>query len=225
VLIADSEPVFRTGMRKIFDGEELIEVVGQYESLEGLMAELPQVAADVLLLEHPLPGAMPTTAGEIQSKAPALRIILIMRKNSETDTVEALRAGVRGIVTRSITPELLLKCLHKVYNGETWLDNRGVNWVIEAYRSQAQLLAAPGRKVHLGSKELWVISGVTQGLRNKDIASEIGTSEQVIKNYLRKIYDKLGISDRMELALYCMHHRLLDGFEPPAKSKSRSGDD
>ena len=72
--------------------------------------------------------------------------------------------------------------------------------------------------MRLSPKELWIISGVTQGLRNKDIAQEVGTTEQVVKNYLRKVYDKLGVSDRLELALYCMHHRLLENFKKPEQA-------
>jgi hypothetical protein len=60
---------------------------------------------------------------------------------------------------------------------------------------------------------------VTQGLKNKDIAQEIGTTEQVVKNYLRKVYDKLGVSDRLELALYTMHHRLLEGLRKPTSGE------
>jgi DNA-binding NarL/FixJ family response regulator len=105
-----------------------------------------------------------------------------------------------------------VKCVKKVYHGETWLDNQGVNWVIEAYRSQASQLTGPRPKVRLTEKELLIIAGVTQGMKNKDIAQDVGTTEQVVKNYLRKVYDKLGVSDRLELALYCMHHRLLEGL-------------
>jgi DNA-binding CsgD family transcriptional regulator len=100
--------------------------------------------------------------------------------------------------------------------GETWLDNQGVNWVIEAYRSQATQGGSSKHQLRLSDKEMLIISGVTQGLKNKDIAQEVGTTEQVVKNYLRKIYDKLGVMDRLELALYSMHHRLLDGYIPRA---------
>jgi DNA-binding NarL/FixJ family response regulator len=106
---------------------------------------------------------------------------------------------------------MLVKCVRKVFAGETWLDNQGVNWVIEAYRAQAAQLTSPRPKTKLSDKELLIISCVTQGMRNKEIANEIGTTEQVVKNYLRKVYDKLGVSDRLELALYCIHHRLLQG--------------
>jgi DNA-binding NarL/FixJ family response regulator len=104
-----------------------------------------------------------------------------------------------------------VKCVRKVFEGETWLDHRSVNWVIEAYRSQAALLTVPRARTRLSDKELLIISGLTRGMRNKEIAQEVGTTEQVVKNYLRKIYDKLGVSDRLELALYCVHHRLLEG--------------
>jgi DNA-binding NarL/FixJ family response regulator len=106
--------------------------------------------------------------------------------------------------------------VRKVAAGETWLDNQGVNWVIEAYRAQAEQGIAPKHQLRLSEKEMMIIGGVTQGLKNKDIALEVGTTEQVVKNYLRKIYDKLGVSDRLELALYSMHRRLLDGYIPPS---------
>jgi len=88
--------------------------------------------------------------------------------------------------------------------------------VIEAYRSQAEQGTTPKQQLRLSEKEMLIIGGVTQGLKNKDIALEVGTTEQVVKNYLRKIYDKLGVSDRLELALYSMHRRLLDGYVPLA---------
>jgi DNA-binding NarL/FixJ family response regulator len=130
--------------------------------------------------------------------------------------VDYLRRGVRGILTRSVSPDLLVRCVRKVAAGETWLDNQGVNWVIEAYRNQAEHGASHKHQLRLSEKEMMIIGGVTQGLKNKDIAMEVGTTEQVVKNYLRKIYDKLGVADRLELALYSMHRRLLDGYTPPS---------
>ena len=87
--------------------------------------------------------------------------------------------------------------------------------MIEAYRTQALQGSAPQQQLRLSDKEMMIISGVTQGMKNKEIAREVGTTEQVVKNYLRKIYDKLHVADRLELALYSMHHRLLDGYSFP----------
>ncbi len=85
--------------------------------------------------------------------------------------------------------------------------------MIEAYRAHATALISPRVQPKLSDKEYAIIGCITQGMRNKEIAHRIGTTEQVIKNYLRKIYDKLGVSDRLELALYCLHHQLLKNRE------------
>jgi len=120
--------------------------------------------------------------------------------------------STRGVVPRSIAPDLLIKCVRKIAEGETWIDNQSISWVIEAYRSQATTLTDPRVQPKLSKKELAIISCITRGMRNKEIAYQIGTTEQVIKNYLRKVYDKLGVSDRLELALYCLHHELLKQY-------------
>jgi two-component system, NarL family, nitrate/nitrite response regulator NarL len=113
---------------------------------------------------------------------------------------------VQGIIPRSISPDLLVKCVRRIAAGETWIDNESINCVIEAYRSQATLLTRS--RTRLSPKELAIVTWIMQGKRNKEIAGLLGTSEQVIKNYLRKVYGKLGVSDRLELALYCQHHQL-----------------
>ena len=215
VIIADSEPIFRVGMRKIFAVEDDIRVLAQTESLEQTAAAIAKHSPDVLLLES---GISPEPAEAISSLlqiAPKLRVVLIVAEPEEAEILEFVRRGACGVIPRSISPDLLVKCIRKVSSGETWLDNRSVNLVIEAYRAQAIKLTAPKPRTKLNAKELMIIAGVTQGLRNKEIATEVGTTEQVVKNYLRKIYDKLGVSDRLELALYCMHHKLLAQPKPP----------
>lgn len=215
VIVADSEPIFRVGMRKIFALEDDIRVVAQAETMTQSLSVASKFPADVLLFETVLSQTPSETISQILAIAPDLKLVLIVPDMGEDETVDYLRRGVRGIVTRSVAPDLLVKCIRKVAAGETWLDNRGVNWVIEAYRAQANQLTNPRARIRLSPKELWIISGVTQGLRNKDIAKDVGTTEQVVKNYLRKIYDKVGVADRLELALYCIHHRLLEDFKKP----------
>ncbi len=213
VIVADSEPIFRVGVRRIFAIEDDIRIVAQVESATNALTAVGRYEADLILFECGLSDSPREVITNLLAIAPALKIVLVMNEPTEEETVEFLRRGVRGIVTRSVGPDLLIRCIRKVHEGETWLDSRGINWVIEAYRAQASQLTSPRSRMKLSTKELQIISGVTQGLRNKDIAQEVGTTEQVVKNYLRKIYDKLGISDRLELALYCMHHRLLENFK------------
>jgi len=224
VIVADAQTIYRVGIRKIFAIEDDIRVVAQAETLPQMMAAVAKAAADVLLIESAIAPNLADVISEVLKQQPELRIIVVAGDLAEEDTVEYLRRGARGIVNRAVTPDLLVKRVRRVAQGETWLDNRGVNWLIDAYRAQAGQLLSSGNKPKLSEKEKMVIAGVTQGLRNKEIASDIGTTEQVVKNYLRKIYDKLGVNDRLELALYCVHHRLLDGVQLKRAAAADGGD-
>jgi DNA-binding NarL/FixJ family response regulator len=216
VILADSEAIFRVGMSKIFATQDDLEVVAQTDSLAQTLHAVSTTPADVILFEAGLSPNPADAISEVAKRAyPGANLIMVTQRAGEQETVDYLRRGVRGILARAVSPELLIRCVRKVAAGETWLDKQGVNWVIEAYRTQALQGTAPQRQLRLSEKEMMIISGVTQGMKNKDIAREVGTTEQVIKNYLRKIYDKLNVADRLELALYSMHHRLLDGYVYP----------
>ena len=208
ILLADSQAIYRVGMRKVFALEDDLRVVAQVDRMENLIAALERHPADVLVLESNLIIGTTNAIPEIVRAAPDIKIIVQTAGADEANTVELYRRGVRGIIPRSISPDLLVKCVRKIGAGETWIDNQSVNWVIEAYRSQATAITNPKSQPRLSPKELSIIACITQGKRNKEIAFQLGTTEQVIKNYLRKIYDKLGVSDRLELALYCLHHQI-----------------
>jgi len=209
VILADSQAIYRVGMRKVFALEDDIRVVAQAETLDNLFAALQRFPTDVVVLEGRLISGTIDAIPQFVRRAPEAKLIVQVSEADESNTVELYRRGVRGVVPRSISPDLLIKCVRKIAAGETWIDNQSVSWVIDAYRAQAASLMNPRSQPRLSEKELSIISCITRGMRNKEIAYQIGTTEQVIKNYLRKIYDKLGVSDRLELALYCLHHQIL----------------
>jgi len=212
VILADSQAIYRVGIRKVFALEDDIRVVAQVETLANLYAALQRYPTDVVVLEGQLISGTIDAIPELVRQAPEAKLIVQVTEADESNTVELYRRGVRGVVPRSITPDLLVKCVRKIAEGETWIDNQSISWVIDAYRSQASNLTDPKVQPKLSKKELAIISCITRGMRNKEIAYQIGTTEQVIKNYLRKVYDKLGVSDRLELALYCLHHELLKKY-------------
>ena len=212
IILADSQAIYRVGMKKVFALEDDIRVVAQAESLTNLHAALQRYPTDVVLLEGQLIAGTVDAIPELVRRAPDAKLIVQVVEADEANIVELYRRGVRGVVPRSISPDLLIKCVRKIADGETWIDNQSISWVIEAYRSQASSLTNPRVQPKLSKKELAIISCITRGMRNKEIAYQIGTTEQVIKNYLRKVYDKLGVSDRLELALYCLHHQLLKTY-------------
>jgi DNA-binding NarL/FixJ family response regulator len=209
IILADSQAIYRVGIRKIFALEDDLRVVAQADSLENLRAAIERYPTDIVLLEGSLLAGTANAIPEILRLAPDVKLIVQAVATDESHTVELYRRGVRGIISRSISPDLLVRCIRRINAGETWIDNQSVNWVIEAYRSQAASLVSPRNQPRLSPKEMAIITCITQGKRNKEIAFQLGTTEQVIKNYLRKIYDKLGVSDRLELALYCLHNKII----------------
>ena len=224
IILADSQAIYRVGMRKVFALEDDIRVVAQAETLANLYSALHRFPTDVVFIEGALISGTVDAIPELVRRAPDAKIIVQVSESDESNTVELYRRGVRGVVPRSIAPDLLIKCVRKIADGETWIDNQSISWVIEAYRSQATSLTNPRTQPKLSKKELAIISCITRGMRNKEIAYQIGTTEQVIKNYLRKVYDKLGVSDRLELALYCLHHQLLKKYDQETEGQATALD-
>jgi DNA-binding NarL/FixJ family response regulator len=202
IVLADSQTIYRVGIQKIFALEYDIRVIAQADSVAGLYHAIQRFPTDIILLEGKLIAGTADVVPKLVSRAPKLKIIVQSSQDEETNTVELYRRGVRGIIPRSITPDLLVKCIRTIAAGEIWIDNQSVNLVIEAYRSHESAPATP--LAHLTPKELAIMTCITLGMRNKEIAHKLGTTEQVIKNYLNKVYHKLGVSDRLELALYCL---------------------
>jgi len=211
VIVADTQAIFRAGLRKIFAVEDDVRVVGQAETLEQTLSAARKFSADVLIFEAALAANPAEAVSDLLRQNPALRLVVVTTEPDEELTLELFRRGAHAIVSREIEPELFVDCLHKVAQGEPWLDSRGIQWVLEAYRTQSTRAASSRSKVQLTPKESVIVSCVTQGMKNKEIAQRVGTTEQVVKNYLRKVYDKLGVADRLELSLFCLNNRVLDG--------------
>ena len=219
VIVADTQAIFRAGLRKIFAVEDDVRVVGQAETLSQALSAAQKFSADIMLFEAALAPNPMEAVSDLLRQNSGLRLVVVTPEPQEEMTLELFRRGAHGIVSREVEPDLLVDCLRAVAKGQAWLDSRGVQWVLEAYRTQG---ARPGNartKVQLTPKESLIVSCVTQGMKNKEIAQRVGTTEQVVKNYLRKVYDKLGVADRLELALYCLNNRVVDA---PSKSNGQA---
>jgi DNA-binding NarL/FixJ family response regulator len=224
VIVADTQAIFRAGLRKIFALEDDIRVVGQAETLAQTLSAVKKFSADILILEAALGPSPVDAVADLLRHVPGLRMVVVTAEPNEELTLELFRRGVHAIVSREVEPEFLVDCLRKVAQGEPWLDQQGIQWVLEAYRTQGTRPVSPRTKVQLTPKESLIVSCVTQGMKNKEIAQRVGTTEQVVKNYLRKVYDKLGVADRLELALYCLNNRVLEGAaKAPISNSSGNG--
>jgi DNA-binding NarL/FixJ family response regulator len=210
VIVADSQAIFRAGLRKIFALEDDVRVVGQAENLTQTVAALQRFSADIVIFEAALTANPPDTVSDLLRQSANCRLVVVLQEPDQEMTLELFRRGAHAIVSREVEPEMLVECLRKVAQGEPWLESKAIGWVLEAYRTQSVRPAGSRPKVQLTPKESLIVSCVTQGMKNKEIALRVGTTEQVVKNYLRRVYDKLGVADRLELALYCLNHRVVE---------------
>src|ERR1700684_687618 len=215
VILADTQAIFRAGLRKIFALEDDIRVVGQAETSPQTQSAVTKFSADVLIFEAALAPNPVEAVTELLRQAPQLKIVVVTPTSDEQLTLELFRRGAHGILSREVEPEILVDCLRKVAAGEPWLESQAIHWVMEAYRGHNLRPSGARPKVQPTPKETLIVSCVTQGMKNKEIAARVGSTEQVVKNYLRKVYDKLGVADRLALALYCLTPPGVDGVNPP----------
>jgi DNA-binding NarL/FixJ family response regulator len=224
VIVADTQAIFRAGLRKIFALEDDIRVVGQAETLAQAQSAVKKFSCDVVIFEAALAQNPVEGVADLLRQNPGIRLVVVTPGAEEELTLDLFRRGAHGVVSREVEPELFVDCLRKVAGGDTWLDSQAIHWVMEAYRSQNSRPAGARPKVQLTPKETLIVSCVTQGMKNKEIALRVGTTEQVVKNYLRKVYDKLGVADRLELALYCLNHHVVDNAKvPPMPASAGNG--
>ncbi len=210
ILIADDHAIFRGGLRKLLEGANDISIVGEASNGLECVKMLEKLRPDVLLLDL----RMPEKDGwgvleEVDFDSLPTRTIVLTAAEDNRDVIHAMRLGARGVVLKQSASDLLVKSIRMVYNGEICLDNRMTAEVIDAFKKSAEL-GQRREKPLLSDREKQVVQLVAQGLGNREIGKKLFISEQTVKNHLHNIFDKLGVFDRLELALYAIHHQLID---------------
>jgi two-component system, NarL family, nitrate/nitrite response regulator NarL len=214
VLIADDHAFFRDGLRKLLEDAADISVVGEASNGNQCIKMLDKFKPDILLLDLRMPekdGLAVLT--EVNFESLSTRVIVLTAAEGDRDVVRAMRLGARGVVLKQSASDLLLKSIRQVHDGEIWLDNRMTAEVIHAFKKSAES-GQRREKPLLSDREKEVVQLVAQGFHNREIGEKLFISEQTVKNHLHNIFDKLGVSDRLELALYAIHHKLVDQALP-----------
>jgi two-component system nitrate/nitrite response regulator NarL len=216
VLMADDHVVFRDGLRKLLDGEDDITIVGEASNGNECIRMLTKFKPDILLLDLRMPNKDGLAVlEEVNFDSLPTRVIVLTAVEDERDLVRAMRLGARGIVQKQTASDLLVKSIRRVYSGEIWLNNRLTAEVMKAFANSSDMGARD--KPLLSDREKEVVQLIVEGCRNKEIAEKLFISEQTVKNHLHSIFDKLGVSDRLELALYAIHHRLIEHELPTSR--------
>jgi len=211
VLMADDHAIFRDGLRKLLDGDDEITIVGEAQNGAECIKMLAKLKPDILLLDL----RMPEKDGlavleEVNFDQIPTRVIVLTAAEDDRDVVRAMRLGARGVVLKDAIVEHLTACIHAVMQGQYWLDGHPVQNLVQVLRDLAAQTAPPPRKTYgLTARELEVVNLITEGCTNKDIAKTFGISEETVKRHLTNIFNKLGVGNRLELALFALNHHLM----------------
>lgn len=213
IVVADDHPVVRFGVKNMLVSEPGFEVVGEAEDGDDAITQTLELEPDILLLDV----AMPRLPGleamrAIMTKSPRVKIVLLTSTISTQQIIEALQIGARGIVLKDAVAGDLGHALRAVVQGDYWIGGERVVNLLKALQElMAQAAAVPERKTYgLTPRELEVVSCIVEGCSNRDIAKQFSISEETVKRHLSNIFDKTGVSTRLELALFAISHKLVD---------------
>ena len=209
-LVADDHAIFRDGLRKLLSSTDDIAIIGEASNGADCIKMLAKLKPDILLLDLRMPDKDGLAVlEEVNFDSLPTRVIVLTAAEDDRDVIRAMRLGARGVVLKQSATDLLVKSIYRVHAGEIWLDNRITAEVMKAFAKSSD--GGPRReKPLLSNREKQIVQLVAQGYRNKEMGEKLFISEQTVKNHLHNIFDKLGVSDRLELALYAIHHRLVD---------------
>lgn len=196
ILLADDHPMIRTGIEALLR-DTPFEIVGVASSGEQTLREMERLKPDILLLDLQMPGGTGMDVlRQIRADGSKLRVVLLTAAIDDSSLLEARSLGVRGMVLKNSDPAYLMDCLERVRQGRSWVDPE--------LSERAKLLAEEmtgGGRASLSPRERELIAFVRKGLRNREIAAELGVTEGTVKVYLHAIFNKLDVSSRTELAI------------------------
>jgi two-component system, NarL family, nitrate/nitrite response regulator NarL len=220
ILIADDHPIVRDGLKKLLLLEDDFEIVGEAGDGREVLDKVQELDPDVLLLDLRMPNLDGLSALQaLQQTNKRTRVIVLTASEDKNEFVQAMKLGCSGIVLKQTAPDLIVKSIRKVNAGEIWLDSHTTAAVMRQFQTGTEASGgssgAKGReRSPLSAREREIVALVAQGYKNKEMAEKMFISEQTVKNHLHNIFDKLGVSDRLELALYAIHKGLHLTGEP-----------
>jgi two-component system, NarL family, nitrate/nitrite response regulator NarL len=217
VLIADGYPIVIEGLRKVFENHPAIEVIAEVTDGMDAIERTVLLEPDVVLMELKLPRVDGLTVlRSIRTRVPKSKVILFAAPENREEFVEAMKLGCCGILHKDVPTSLIEKSILKVHAGEIWLDSNTTAAVMRKFSSPVEISQGPTapngktprERAQLSQREREIIILIAQGYKNKEIAEKMFITEQTVKNHLHNVFDKLGVSDRLELALYAIHNSL-----------------
>jgi two-component system, NarL family, nitrate/nitrite response regulator NarL len=212
IVVADDHPVVRFGVKNMLMHDTGFDVVGEAEDGDDAITQTLELEPDILLLDLQMPRLPGLEAMRaIMGRSPRVKIILLTSTVSTQQIIEALQIGARGIVLKDAVAGDLSTAIRAVSTGDYWIGGqRVVNLVKALHDLMQQAAETPERKTYgLTPRELEVVGCIVEGCSNKDVARQFTISEETVKRHLSNIFDKTGVSTRLELALFAISHKLV----------------
>ncbi|HSZ01438.1 MAG TPA: LuxR C-terminal-related transcriptional regulator [Terriglobales bacterium] len=210
VLVADNTRVHTQLLADALKRDHGLDVISADSDSHGLMAAAAAHKADVLLLssnldEEPLRAF--EVLRELRASHPQTRAVILLDSSKRETILHAFRAGARGIFSRHESVDSLCKCVRSVHEGQIWASSQQMSFAVEALASSPTVRAVDAKGLDVLSKrEMEVVRCVAEGLTNREIAERLALSQHTIKNYLFRVFDKLGVSGRVELLFMTLSH-------------------
>jgi DNA-binding NarL/FixJ family response regulator len=217
IVIADEHAIFRQDLRRSFESEPGFHILGEACDAHGAVQLARQTKPDILLVDFALSQRFELKAlNESASHLPSVRVVVTITAIEKADLVEAFRLGAHGVVLKRSTPLLLLKSIRSVMAGQYWLGRESVGVLVEALReSLAHGNGAKSPKDYgLTRREVDIISKIASGRSNKEVGEEFAISERTVKHHLTNIFGKVGVSSRLQLALFAVNQHLMSNPAP-----------
>ena len=213
VALVDDHAMVRQGLRMLLEADPELEVVGEASDRAGAASLVASSAPDIVLVDLVLGGDSGLDViADLRARHPETRVLVLTGLREPQVHRNALQAGAAGIVEKEAAPEVLLKAIRRVSEGEAWVDRRMTASILAGYAAPAES-PEQARIQSLSSRETELVALIGEGLSNKGIADRLGISEITVRHHLSSIYRKLQIRDRLELLLYAYKHKLIP---PPA---------
>jgi DNA-binding NarL/FixJ family response regulator len=223
VLVTDNTPMGADLLARTLKRDRRFHVVGTIVAPEEILAAARREQPDLVILTH-LDNDSPIrfhTARELRASLPNQKVVIILDTSERSLVVEAFRAGAKGILCRSASVKLLGKCLESVFEGQIWASSAEMQFIVDALVESPPIRVADSKGTPiLTNQEQAVVHWMTEGLSNREIAAQLNLSEHTVKNYIFRIFDKLGVSKRVEVILYALNKRgaMKDGANGRAES-------
>jgi len=212
ILLADDHTIFRDGLRKLLEAEPDFEIVGEAGDGADAISMVQQIKPEILLLDL----AMPRVPGlealrEVIALKSPVKTILLTAAIEKRQIIEALQVGARGVVLKDAATQMLIRAIRTIINGQFWVGRESVADMQVYLKHQIATQPAPKAKSYgLTRREIEILGTIVGGLSNKEIAQKFSLSEDTVKHHLTNIFDKVGVSSRLELALFAINNQLIE---------------